>query len=286
VFQEEKKKTGAGRAMKTTASTTQERKKSSSSAKARKRELSQRATPDQIAREMFASAGILERENEEKVIHEQIVNDAADYFHKHQNFANKWLHLLTMPVLIFTAQCYLQRYEIPVPVRMVEMAYDFAQKYGINQLLYIFAKPTMSHAACAFFYICYASTRDFFAATLWLVCWGIPSTLMSIACMYSWAPIMPQVIKYGWFGGWFLQVVVGHGVIEKRRPTLARGGLRHFIPVFINTSLYAPFYVWLEILFGVLLYWPELADAIDDRVDEMNAQEEKELRLRRRKKKA
>ena len=270
--------------MKTTASTTQQRKKSSSSAKARKRELSQRATSDQIAREMFASAGILERENEEKVIHEQIVNDAAEYFHKHQNFANKWLHLLTMPVLIFTAQCYLQRYEIPVPVRMVEMAYDFAKKYGINQLLYIFAKPTMSHAACAFFYICYASTRDFFAATLWLVCWGIPSTLMSIACMYSWAPIMPQVIKYGWFGGWFLQVVVGHGVIEKRRPTSARGGLRHFIPVFINTSLYAPFYVWLEILFGVLLYWPELADAIDDRVDEMNAQEEKELRLRRKKK--
>ena len=28
---------------------------------------------------------------------------------------------------------------------------------------------------------------------------------------------MPQVIKYGWFGGWFMQVVVGHGVIEKRR---------------------------------------------------------------------
>ena len=26
---------------------------------------------------------------------------------------------------------------------------------------------------------------------------------------------MPQVIKYGWFGGWFMQVVVGHGVIEK-----------------------------------------------------------------------
>ena len=272
--------------MKTTASTTQQRKKSSSSAKARKRELSQRATPDQIAREMFSSAGILERENEEKVIHEHVVNDAAEYFHKHQNFANKWLHLLTMPVLIFTAQCYLQRYEIPVPERMVEMAYDFAKKYGINQLLYIFAKPTMSHAACAFFYICYASTRDFFAATLWLVCWGIPSTLMGIACMYSWAPIMPQVIKYGWFGGWFLQVVVGHGVIEKRRPTLARGGVRYFIPAFINTSLYAPFYVWLEILFGVLLYWPELADAIDDRVDEMNAQEEKELRLRRKKKKA
>jgi len=272
--------------MKTTASTTQQRKKSSSSAKARKRELSQRATPDQIAREMFASAGILEKENEERVIYDQIVNDAAEYFHKHQNFANKWLHLLTMPVLIFTAQCYLQRYEIPVPERMVEMAYDFAKKYGINQLLYIFAKPTMSHAACSFFYICYASTRDFFAATLWLVCWGIPSTLMSIACMYSWEPIMPQVIKYGWFGGWFLQVVVGHGVIEKRRPTLARGGVRYFIPVFINTSLYAPFYVWLEILFGVLLYWPELADAIDDRVDEMNAQEEKELSMRRKKKKA
>jgi hypothetical protein len=44
--------------------------------------------------------------------------------------------------------------------------------------------------------------------------------------------------------------------------------------------------VWLEILFGVLLYWPELADAIDDRVDEMNAQEEKELSMRRKKKKA
>jgi uncharacterized membrane protein YGL010W len=96
---------------------------------------------------------------------------------------------------------------------------------------------------------------------------------------------MPQVIKYGWFGGWFMQLVVGHGVIEKRRPTLARGGVRYFIPTFIKTSLYAPFYVWLEVLFGVLLYWPELADEIDDRVDEMNAKEEKELRLKRKKKK-
>jgi hypothetical protein len=33
------------------------------------------------------------------------------------------------------------------------------------------------------------------------------------------------------------------------------------------------------------LYWPELADEIDDRVDEMNAKEEKELRLKRKKKK-
>ena len=72
------------------------------------------------------------------------MNDAAEYFHKHQNFANKWLHLLTMPMLIFTGQCYLQRYEIPVPEYMVDMAYDFAKKYGINHLLYIFAKPTMS----------------------------------------------------------------------------------------------------------------------------------------------
>jgi len=260
-------------------------KKKTNKNKNRKKELSQRATTEQIAKEMFTAAGILENENEEKIIKENFVNDAAEYFHKHQNFANKWLHLLTMPILIFTGQCYLQRYEIPVPEYMVDMAYDFAKKYGINHLLYIFAKPTMSHAACAFFYICYASTRDFFAATLWLMCWGIPSTLMSIACMYSWTPIMPQVIKYGWFGGWFMQVVVGHGVIEKRRPTLARGGVRYFIPTFIKTSLYAPFYVWLEVLFGVLLYWPELADEIDDRVDEMNAKEEKELRLKRKKKK-
>ena len=95
---------------------------------------------------------------------------------------------------------------------------------------------------------------------------------------------MPEVIKYGWFGGWFLQIVVGHGVIEKRIPTLARGGVKHFIPTFINTSLYAPFYVFLEVMFGVLLYWPELADAIDDRVDEMNAKEEVELRLKQKKK--
>ena len=32
-------------------------------------------------------------------------------------------------------------------------------------------------------------------------------------------------------------------------------------------------------MFGRLLYWPELADAIDDRVDEMNAKEV-ELRLK------
>jgi len=35
-------------------------------------------------------------------------------------------------------------------------------------------------------------------------------------------------------------------------------------------------------MFGVLLYWPELADAIDDRVDEMNAKEEVELRLKQK----
>ena len=136
-------------------------KKKTNTNKNRKKELSQRATTEQIAKEMFTAAGILENENEEKIIKENFVNDAAEYFHKHQNFANKWLHLLTMPMLIFTGQCYLQRYEIPVPEYMVDMAYDFAKKYGINHLLYIFAKPTMSHAACAFFYICYASTRDF-----------------------------------------------------------------------------------------------------------------------------
>ena len=74
-----------------------------------------------------------ENGNEEKIIKENFVNDAAEYFHKHQNFANKWLHLLTMPMLIFTGQCYLQRYEIPVPEYMVDMAYDLAKKYYTNQ---------------------------------------------------------------------------------------------------------------------------------------------------------
>ena len=81
-----------------------EKKKESSSkttkTKNRKKELSQRATTEQIAKEMFTAAGILENENEEKIIRENFVNEAAEYFHKHQNFANKWLHLLTMPMLI------------------------------------------------------------------------------------------------------------------------------------------------------------------------------------------
>jgi len=253
-------------------------KENDATARARKRELSQRATTEQIAKEMFRRAG----NDDDKAIDATFVNDAAEYFHKHQNFANKWLHLITMPILVFSAQCYLQQYPISVPESVVNKAYVFATTHNIHRVLYMFAKPTVSHAALVSLYIVYASTRDFFAATSWLVCWGIPSTIMSVACMHSWKPIMPEVIKYGWFGGWFMQIVVGHGVIEKRIPTLARGGVKHFIPTFINTSLYAPFYVFLEVMFGVLLYWPELADAIDDRVDEMNAKEEVELRLKQK----
>ena len=85
-------------------------KENDATARARKRELSQRATTEQIEKEMFRRAG----NDDDKAIDATFVNDAAEYFHKHQNFANKWDPSQSpKPILVFSAQCSdLQQYAV------------------------------------------------------------------------------------------------------------------------------------------------------------------------------
>ena len=57
--------------------------------------------------------------------------------------------------------------------------------------------------------------------------------------------------------GWFMQIVPGHIVFEKRRAALLDG--------FIEAFLTAPLFVWMDLLF-VLGYRPELKAEIDREV--------------------
>lgn len=57
--------------------------------------------------------------------------------------------------------------------------------------------------------------------------------------------------------GWFMQIVPGHIVYEKRRAALMDG--------FIEAFLTAPLFVWLDLLFA-LGYRPKLKEEIDREV--------------------
>jgi len=256
--------------------------KNNKAKKMRKEELSQRPTKAQITEQMFSntlSFNKTEEEEEEerrkRYGNDSFIKEAAEYFHKHQNFMNKWIHLITMPIIVFCLLCFLANIECAyvVPQTVETMTIAFAEKFKVNKLFYIFMRPTLAHIIVCLSYLMYLQkSKDFFVATTFLVCFSFPAMIMAIACVFAW-PFTLEFARYGLLVAFFIQVCVGHGLIERRRPTFATTNVN----TVLNTTVFAPLYVWLEVLFGLLLYEPDLADAIDERVDEMNAMEENEI---------
>lgn len=112
-------------------------------------------------------------------------------------------------------------------------------------------------------YSVYYCLLEVVAGVTWTLFMGIPMWLSSVAFREhvpdAWAWAIGVHVA-----AWVIQVVVGHGMAEKRRPAIMAS--------FFQSIVLAPLFVWFELLF-VLGYRPELQARIEDGVARIHERE-------------
>ncbi|KYQ93241.1 hypothetical protein DLAC_05891 [Tieghemostelium lacteum] len=160
-----------------------------------------------------------------------LVDQAASYGAYHNNNVNKFIHIVFVPLIVYTILIFLNYASIPV---LLEPYLNILHQIHPYYLPLSISTPVA--IALALFY-CFLDIRVGGAATFWLL----------FANVYAQKAIItfgPQTLQYAiilHIFSWITQFV-GHGVFEGRRPAL----IDNIFQVFI-----APFFVTLEVLFLV-----------------------------------
>lgn len=162
----------------------------------------------------------------------------AFYGEYHNNPINQWIHITCVPLITFTALVFLNAYPLfPTPA-------------GYPDWL-IFSPALLVVAVYFGYYVTLEAAAGTAAGLFYLGLWvGSCYFINNVerALFYS---VVVHVVS------WVLQFV-GHGVAEKRKPTLLDNLPQAF--------LLAPFFVLIEVLFK-LGYRPALAKEVQAEID-------------------
>ncbi|KAF9263680.1 DUF962-domain-containing protein [Marasmius fiardii PR-910] len=160
----------------------------------------------------------------------------------HSNRTNVLIHILCVPLILWSAQVLLT--DLPSPAFLPKFHYD------INPYLaFDFNIPAVVTA----FYITYYFLLEPFAALLYT-----PQLALSLLTATAFAQ-RPDHLSIGWGVHaicWIAQFI-GHGVAEKRAPAL--------LDNLLGAVVLAPFFVHLELLFA-LGYRPDMHKRINGEI--------------------
>lgn len=168
-----------------------------------------------------------------------LTSQLAFYGAYHNDRYNRIVHLVFVPTLVWTAAVMLATL-----VRGAEL-----------WLLLAYSS----------FYV----AMDLLAGVSWAFCVGYPCFWMTerlfrlTSHAWKWALALHVL-------SWIVQVVVGHGMYEKRKPAL--------VDSFFQSLALAPLFVWMEVLFA-LGYKPgleqEVSELVRERIAAMDAAKKK-----------
>ncbi|KAF8738138.1 hypothetical protein AX14_011726 [Amanita brunnescens Koide BX004] len=160
----------------------------------------------------------------------------------HSNRINVLIHIVCVPILLWTFQVLAT--EIPVPSFVPRI------HYGINDYFVFDLNIPAIHAAI---YILYYFTLEPIAALLYL-----PQLVLLLLTATAFSKYPGHITQAAILHGisWIAQFL-GHGLAEKRAPALLDNVL--------GAVVLAPFFVHLELLFG-LGYRPEMHKRINNEI--------------------
>eukprot|EP00759_Apiculatamorpha_spiralis_P017961 PhF_6_TR24023/c0_g1_i1/m.33639 len=172
---------------------------------------------------------------------ENLEKELAFYGAYHSHPLNKAVHAVTVPLIFSSALIGLRN------VGNTGKTISFLRGNTIPVNI-----PTMAVGAYAAYYV----YLDPVSGLLWLVLQGVPILLLSnLSVLKS----VPHLTASAWgFHAlcWFIQVSIGHGVFEKRKPAL--------LDSLVQAFLTAPLFVMLETLMP-LGYKKDLAQRVHER---------------------
>ncbi|KAF5388363.1 hypothetical protein D9615_000130 [Tricholomella constricta] len=166
----------------------------------------------------------------------------AFYGAYHSNRINVLIHILCVPLLLWTFQVLVA--ELPVPSFLPEV------HYTINDYLHFDLNLSAIHAGS---YLAYYLLLEPVAAILYM-----PQMVLSLLTATAYSKGAGHISKAALLHGvsWIAQFL-GHGLAEKRAPAL--------LDNLVGAVVLAPFFVHLEILFA-LGYRPEMHKRINNEI--------------------
>ena len=164
--------------------------------------------------------------------------DSYIFYEKHhKNKFNKLIHIICIPILVWT---------VTVMLSSIPLQYEF-------QFNNLYLKPLKLNTATvvAFLYTCYYFYLDYQIGKSWLYFFGIILYTSNLFILSKQNAL--EISIYLHILSWILQIL-SHRFIEGNQPALLTGIIQSFTM--------APFFVYLEILFG-LGYRKDIIDKIE-----------------------
>ena len=152
----------------------------------------------------------------------------AFYGAYHHDAINQWIHIVCVPLILWSAMVFVGEVETGLPVNAPQVT---AIVYGV---FYMLMDPVIATPYLFFLYIMQETSTIF---------------LKEVENPYTIA-IAIHVVS------WILQFV-GHGIFEKKAPAL--------LTSFGQSLLLAPFFVWVEVLFK-MGFQKELQEKVNNSV--------------------
>lgn len=148
-----------------------------------------------------------------------LISELAFYRSYHLNKWNQLIHLFCVPSLLWSFLVWCAYLSASPEMWSADLGLLVVAVYG-------------------FYYL----TLDVTVACAWLACLGVP--------LWIFANLMTVMVKRAWLWAvgvhvwsWYLQLHLGHGIFEKRRPA--------FMDAFFQSFMLAPLFVWYELLFSL-----------------------------------
>jgi uncharacterized membrane protein YGL010W len=159
----------------------------------------------------------------------------AFYGAYHHNKWNQLIHFIFVPAIMWSALVWLAYSGPVVPL-------DLPQH--LHRLPPVIARAAVPNLAAILvaLYWAYYVTLEVFAGLMWGLFIGVPlwltATAFQAAVPYAWAWALGAHVF-----SWYMQIHLGHLVLEGRKPALLDSLFQSFA--------LAPLFVWLELLFAL-----------------------------------